>query len=195
MIEINLLPPQYRTVERTPLPIFVGVIGSVVALLGLLTYLLLLMNETEKLNTEVAGLRLKKDQKEKEVADIRKIENEVKESQGRVDTVLSIAESKIYWSQKLDQLARLLPRDVWLDAINYDGSRLQLTCKARGTGLQRYTFLRQKFRNETNFMYHFGDLPLPPIDVVSPGPQYLEPAVLSFNQTLMMKAPDAAPKK
>ena len=194
MIEINLLPPQYRTVERTPLPIFAGVIGSVIALLGLLTYLLLLMNETEKLNTEVAGLRLKKEQKEKEVAEIRKIDNELKESQGRIDTVLSIAESKMYWSQKLDQLARLLPRDIWLDQINYDGSRLQLMCKARGTGLQRYTFLRQKFRNETNFIYHFSDIPLPPIDVVSPGPQYLEPAVLSFNQSLLMKPPETAKK-
>jgi Tfp pilus assembly protein PilN len=190
MIEINLLPPQYRTVERTPLPIFVGVIGSVVALLGLLTYLLLLMSDTDKLNNEVASLRQKKDIKEKEVAEIRKIENEVKESQGRIDTVLSIAESKIYWSQKLDQLARLLPRDVWLDQINYDGGRLQLSCKARGTGLQRYTFLRQKIRNETNFMYHFSDVPLSPIDVVNPGPQYLEPAVLSFNQSLPMKPPE-----
>ena len=30
MIEINLLPPQYRSVERTPLPVFVGLILGVV---------------------------------------------------------------------------------------------------------------------------------------------------------------------
>jgi Tfp pilus assembly protein PilN len=187
MIEINLLPPQYRTVERTPLPIFLGLIGGIVLVAVTGLYLVALTTKTQTLQNEQLRLVAIREAKAKEVEDIRKIERELQESQGRIDTVLGIAESKLYWAHKMEQLARLLPRQVWLDSLNFDGSRLSLACKARGTSLQRYTAFRQDIRNNTNFVYHFDNMPLTNIDVVNPGAAYLEPAVLSFQLPLTLR--------
>ena len=199
MIEINLLPPQYRTVERTPLPVFLGMIGGLVVVAALGLYLIKLNIPTRRLEEQRIQLTGIRDAKAKEVEDIRKIERELQESQGRIDTVLGIAESKVYWAQKLDNLVRILPSYAWIESLNYDGGRLTLTCKARGTGYQKYTELRQKFRNDTNFMYHFDTIPLTAIDVVSPGDIYLEPAVLSFTLSLPIRpveqTPVAAPRR
>lgn len=192
MIEINLLPPQYRTVERTPLPIFLGLIGGIVLVAVTGLYLVALTTKTQTLDNEKVRLVGVRDVKAKEVEEIRKIERELQESQGRIDTVLGIAESKLYWAHKLEQMARLLPRYVWIDTLNFDGQRLSLSCKARGTSLQRYTQLRQDIRNNTNFVYHFDSMPLTNIDVVNPGAQYLEPAVLSFQLPLTLRQVEQA---
>lgn len=188
MIEINLLPPQYRTVERTPLPIMLGLMGAGAVCAIMLLVLFGMGHTTRKLEEKKGQLTLVRDQKAKEVEDIKKIERELAESQGRVDTVLGIAESKVYWAMKLDQFVRALPSYAWIENLNFDGGRVVMSCKARGTSLQRYTELRQRFRNDTNFAYHFESMPPVPIDVVNPGAQYLEPAVLSFQVMLPLKA-------
>ncbi len=190
MIEINLLPPQYRTVERTPLPVFLGFVAGVAVVGVMLISLIALRAKADRLTELKTQLTATKDAKAKEVEEIRKIERELADSQGRIDTVLSIAESKVYWAMKLDQLVRILPRYVWLDRIDFDGGKVLLTCKARGTSLQRYTELRQKLRNDTNFMYHFDQIPLTNVDVVAPGEIYLEPKVLSFSLPIPLRPLD-----
>lgn len=195
MIEINLLPPQYRTVERTPLPVFLGLIAAILVIAGAGGYLWKLQIDGRKLQEKKDQLTSIRDTKQKEVDEIKRIEKEIQESQGRIDTVLNIAESKVYWAQKLDQLTHVLPSYAWIESLSYDGGSLKLTCKARGTSWQRYTELRQKLRNDTNFMYHFDPIPLVPISIVPPGPIYLEPAVLSFNMTLPMRAVEQPPAK
>lgn len=197
MIEINLLPPQFRTVERTPLPIFLGLIGGIVIVAGMLGFLAKLSSDGRKLDEKKQLLTGMRDAKAKEVEEIRKIEKELQESQGRIDTVLNIAESKTYWALKLDQLSRVLPNYAWIENLTYDGGAVKLSCKARGTSWARYTELRQKIRNDTNFMYHFDQIPFSPLAIVPPGPQFLEPAVLSFNLTLPVRQVEqpAAQKK
>ena len=97
------------------------------------------------------------------------------------------------WGAKLDQLMKIMPNYAWIDSLNFDGNKVVLACKARGTSLQRYTELRQRFRNDTNFMYNFDPIPLTAIDVVNPGPPYLERAVLSFSVTLPIRQVEQAP--
>jgi Tfp pilus assembly protein PilN len=193
MIEINLLPPQYRTVERTPLPVFLGVIGAIVVVAGLGMWWAALVNEKNNLITERDSKKTIRDAKAREVEEIKKLEREIADSQGRIDTVLGIAESKIYWAAKLDQLMRILPSFAWVESVAYDGNRVVLACKARGTSLQRYTELRQRFRNDTNFMYNFDPIPLTAIDVIDPGPTYLERAILSFQVMLPIRQVEQAP--
>lgn len=193
MIEINLLPPQYRTVERTPLPVFLGVIGGIVVIAGLGMWWGALVTQKNNLITNRDTKKNIKEAKAREVEEIKKLEKEIADSQGRIDTVLGIAESKIYWGAKLDQLMRILPNYAWIESLNYDGQKVVLNCKARGTSLQRYTELRQRFRNDTNFMYNFDPIPLTAIDVVNPGPEYLERAVLSFTVTLPIKQVEQGP--
>jgi len=193
MIEINLLPPQYRTVERTPLPVFLGVIGGIVILAGLGMWYAALLNTKTNLTTTRDARRSTKAAKAQEVEEIKKLEKEIADSQGRIDTVLGIAESKVYWGAKLDQLMKIMPNYAWIESLNFDGGKVVLACKARGTSLQRYTELRQRFRNDTNFMYNFDPIPLTAIDVVNPGPPYLERAVLSFSVTLPIRQVEQAP--
>lgn len=195
MIEINLLPPQYRTVERTPLPVFLGLIGAILVVAGLLLYLFKLNTDGRKLEDRRGSLTAVRDDKANQVKEIDKIEAEIKESQGRIDTVLGIAESKVYWAMKLDQLTHALPSYCWVENMSMDGASLKLACKARGTSWQRYTELRQKLRNDTNFMYHFDPIPLSAISIVNPGPQFMENAVLSFNLTLPLRAVEPAAAK
>ena len=193
MIAINLLPPQYRTVERTPLPVFLGVIGGIIVVAGLGMWWGALVNKKNNLNATRDARRALKVSKADEVEKIRKLEKEIADSQGRIDTVLGIAESKIYWGAKLDQLMKILPNYAWIESLNFDGQKVVLQCKARGTSLQRYTELRQRFRNDTNFMYNFDSIPLTAIDVVNPGPYFLERAVLSFTVTLPIRQVEQAP--
>ena len=193
MIEINLLPPHYRTVERTPLPVFLGVIGGIIVVAGLGMWWGALVNKKNNLNATRDARRALKVSKADEVEKIRKLEKEIADSQGRIDTVLGIAESKIYWGAKLDQLMKILPNYAWIESLNFDGQKVVLQCKARGTSLQRYTELRQRFRNDTNFMYNFDSIPLTAIDVVNPGPYFLERAVLSFTVTLPIRQVEQAP--
>ena len=193
MIEINLLPPQYRTVERTPLPVFLGVIGGIVVIAGLGMWWGALVTKKNNLITNRDAKKNTKESKAREVEEIKKLEKEIADSQGRIDTVLGIAESKIYWGAKLDQLMKILPTYAWIESLSFDGSKVVLSCKARGTSLQRYTELRQRFRNDTNFMYNFDPIPLTAIDVVNPGPNYLERAVLSFTVTLPIRQVEQAP--
>jgi len=193
MIEINLLPPQYRTVERTPLPVFLGLIAALVVLAGAGGFYMKLYNDGRKLKEKRDQLTSIRDSKAKEVEEIKRIEKEIAESQGRIDTVLGIAESKIYWAQKLDQFTKILPSYAWIESLSYDGSALKLAFKARGTSWQRYTELRQRLRNDTNFVYHFDSIPLVPISIVPPGPAYLEPFVLSFNMSLPIRQVEQPP--
>jgi len=195
MIEINLLPPQYRTVERTPLPVFLGLITGIVAVAGLGLFVIGLSAKGRALEERRVQRAAVHERMKKEVEDVRKLDRELQESQGRIDTVLGIAESKVYWSVKLDQLARLLPSGtVWLEGLTLDPAKLQLVCKARGSSWQRFTDLRQRLRNDTNFDYQFDQIPLTPIEVVNPGPQYTEPSVLSFSMTLPLRQVEQGPQ-
>lgn len=187
MIEINLLPPQYRTVEQTSWAVVGGLVTMGALLVVSLIFLLALAKTQSRLDEQKGALVAERDKKAKDVEDIKKIELELQASRGRIDTVIAIAEGKIHWSRKLDQLAQTLPKDVWIESLGMDGSKLALTCKARGSGYQRYTNLRQEFRDATNFIYHFGDVRATAIDISDTAPQFTERQVLSFNLPLILR--------
>ena len=108
MIEINLLPPQYRSVERTPLPVFVGLILGVVLIAGAVFVMVRTAGVTQDLKNqkqEQEGLLAKAQQEEQ---DFDKLVKSIEDAKGRINTVLSIAESKIPWALKLEQLVETI---------------------------------------------------------------------------------------
>ena len=196
MIEINLLPPQYRTVERTPLPVFLSLIAGIV-LIGLSFVLLMVMvRQTQVVEERRGKLVQDHEQKRKEAEAVDQLEKDILDARGRIDTILGIAESKIPWAVKLNQLARICPPYIWIDTLAMaqkpDGSgELRLQCNASGTNLERFTSFRRALRNDTNFFYHFDDVITPAIDPRSPGKEYLVPTILSFTMTLPFRQVEA----
>ncbi len=184
MIEINLLPPQYRSVERTPLPVFMSLIVGIVLVAGALGALGLVIEAKRQAEEQRGNLTAERDRKKAEAAVVDQLEAEIREAQGRVNTLLNIAESKIYWAMKLEQLVRILPPHVWLDSIvvsqKQGGGELRLVANARGTGFNRLAELKQALRGDTNFFYHFDGIEAPTINIVQAPKGYAEPEYLNF---------------
>jgi Tfp pilus assembly protein PilN len=191
MIEINLLPPQYRSVERTPLPVFLSLIGGLVLIGAAFFGLLIMVKSAQRADEERGQLEALRDKKKKEAEAVDQLQRDIQEAEGRVNTVLGIAESKIYWAIKLEQLMRVLPDYVWFDSLSIasrpTGGELRLACNARGTGLERFTSFKQALRTDTNFFYHFDGIEAPVINVVKAGKDYFDQEYLQFQMSLPVR--------
>ncbi len=194
MIEINLLPPQYRTVERTPLPVFLSLIVGILLIgAAFVVYVkqtkagLQLQADKEALVREVAEKRTK-------AQEVDRINKDINEARRRIDTAVKVAQARVPWSQVLSLFVELRPAYVWLDSLSLRRSHakdkiegeLRLMCNSRGTNMERYTEFRQTLRVNANFMYHFATVTSRPSGVVvrRTGEAFLEPKMLSFNITL-----------
>jgi Tfp pilus assembly protein PilN len=201
MIEINLLPPQYRAVERTPLPIFLTLVGGLLLVAGSLVALAWATRDARKAEELKGNLTAERNEKKKQAQVVDQLEEEIKEAQGRVDTLLNIAESKIYWAQKLEQLVRSLPASVWIDSLSISQKQpgvgeVKLVCNARGTGFNKLAELKQSLRGDTNFFYHFSGIEAPTIEVLATDQKvYAEPEYLRFpSVTLLLRTIEAGPQ-
>ncbi len=132
MIRINLLPPEYRKVEGTPVARLVTTVAAValvagaVGLWGWYHFAVL------------AQIREQRAQKEEELASLKaqadraaSLEKELKEYQRRRDTIEKIGASRILWSKKLDELADIIYDKgdtkrhlVWLTSLRTGNGRV-----------------------------------------------------------------------
>jgi len=137
MIKVNLLPPEYRKVERTPVLRFVTIVCGVIlsaSAIGAFLYvhfamLVTVVSEREQLEETYTG---KKVEAEKSKA----LEREKQEYQKRRNTIEQIARNRILWSRKLDELCDIIHNKgdtrrhlVWLDEIRTSAAR-----RGRGRG-------------------------------------------------------------
>ncbi|GIW72883.1 MAG: hypothetical protein KatS3mg102_2425 [Planctomycetota bacterium] len=192
MIEINLLPPQYRTVERTPRPVFFSLLAAIVLIGGVFSLLVVQVGEAARLQERKDELELIRTARREEAQKVDQLNQRIREGRARVDTMLKVAEARLPWSLKLHELARLMPDFVWLDSLSLrrgdkGEGELQLACNARGTNMQRFTEFRQLLRSHTNFFHHFATVSAPRIDVRRTGEEFVEPKMLSFNVTLPLR--------
>ena len=115
MIKVNLLPPEYRKVERTPILRFVTILAGVVlsaSAIGSFLYvhfgmLVEKVSEREKREETYVTKRVIAD---RSVA----LAKEAEEYKNRRNTIEDIGKKRMLWSRKLDELA---------DIINDQGSR------------------------------------------------------------------------
>ncbi len=167
MIEINLLPAQYKAVERTAPAVLLTLLGGGILLALSLGGYFFAANSARARVEEKGEYQARLDKARKEAEEVRLIEKRIEEAQGRIDTVLAISQTKVYWAMKIEQLLTIIPSYVWIDALyvreppdkkGQPGQpiRLELECHARGSSGRVPEFM-QVLRSNTNFFHHFSD--------------------------------------
>jgi hypothetical protein len=125
MIKVNLLPLEYRKVERTPVLRFVTILCGVVlsaSAIGAFLYvhfgtLVEVVSESEKLEEALTTKQVLANRS-------KSLDTEFKEYRKRRDTIEGIGESRKLWSKKIDELCDLIHNKgdrerhlVWLQSI------------------------------------------------------------------------------
>ena len=124
MITINLLPPDLRPVERTPLPrLLVVLVGVALGAIGLVFLLFMhaswlpgVRRELEAKTDEVTSLQ-------QQAAEFERLTVELRNITQREQALQQIYRSRTIWWKKLDQLCDLVPSYVGLTGLKFTEAR------------------------------------------------------------------------
>ncbi|HOX07982.1 MAG TPA: hypothetical protein PK280_16410 [Planctomycetota bacterium] len=106
MIEINLLPPEHRPVERTPLPRLLTILGGVLlTAAGVVIWVWLSMVSIPKAKQRCEDRRQAMEKAKKDEAEVLKIEQELKAAKDRQDVLNELFNQRVSWAKVLDRLA------------------------------------------------------------------------------------------
>lgn len=167
MIEINLLPQEYRPPESTNVPLMLTILGGVVVVCGLFFYMMKVTGEIEELNASIKQLSDRKAELELEAKKIDKLNEEIERQKTRQETIIEISQSKVMWSQKLEQFSRIMAehKNFWVQQLTLtkaSGRTAGTTLSMRASGLHydisEVAKLQDALKNDQNFFYHFDDL-------------------------------------
>jgi len=163
MIEIDLLPEEYRRPEMTPLPrrlvIFIGA-----ALVSICLFVLIWLHFIL-----LPGLRNQRDNLidyEKERAEkaqqYEELQAEINQFNQRKQTIEQIWQARTLWAPKLDQLCDLVPPYIWLFQLSLQephmaekdvGGKLILDCRSQGPDANHFAefmrILQGEYEGET----------------------------------------------
>ncbi|MCZ7647085.1 MAG: hypothetical protein M5U26_17820 [Planctomycetota bacterium] len=120
MIEINLLPPEMRQSEGTPLPrlmsIIVGVVLAVIGGVFAANYYLVEIPRTTQ-----AIDQLKRDQAtlQETVNKVQKVQGEIATVQNKVAGLENLKNSRVLWARLLDRFSRAIPDQVTIKFLNF----------------------------------------------------------------------------
>lgn len=120
MRPINLLPPEAKSAGR---PLRAGALSYVVvALLALalvaVTAVVLIGNDISADKTELASLEAERQVAQQRVEVLAPYTETATLSSARYSTVANLAESRFDWERVLQELAIVIPPDVWLTGIS-----------------------------------------------------------------------------
>jgi len=118
MIEVNLLPDEWRPIERTPWPRFAAILATVLIGGIEITFLAgILLNkipaEKQLRDEEQRQLNSKQTTLNKKRAFVKKIDD----YKQRLDTMVELRESQTFWGRMLYHLANRVPENVWISEI------------------------------------------------------------------------------
>jgi Tfp pilus assembly protein PilN len=172
MIEINLLPSEYRVQERTPLGLFLTIVVGICAVGGIGVYELNLRNDLQRLKQRNDDLTKEAAAKKIEKEKVDKLRAEIATAEKRQNTIIEISQSKIVWSQKLIQFSKIMQDypDFWIDRLNLQkagagSGTLTLNFYAVGNDLKKVAGFEERIKNDTNFWYHFERFNAPRVSV------------------------------
>ena len=120
MRPVNLIPPEDRRGDRAPLRaggvsyMIVGLLTA--ALLGVIALVMTGNTITEK-EAELAALEARQDAAEQRVSELAPYGEFASLSKSRQETISSLAESRFDWERVMQELALVIPDDVWLDSL------------------------------------------------------------------------------
>jgi Tfp pilus assembly protein PilN len=127
MIKINLLPPEIIGRKRKERPL-VPKTSTLIILIIILSYVLVaaeawwVYNKNAASQNEIAALKAERDAKKKDIEKISKEFKELKALKELATNQIEILNSldppnRLLWSEKINMLAELIPRNVYLTAI------------------------------------------------------------------------------
>jgi Tfp pilus assembly protein PilN len=168
MIEINLLPQEYRPRDSHNVPLLLTVLGGIVLVCGLFFTWMKLENEVRDLERTNADLTKRKADLERDAKTIDKLKEEIDRQKSRQETIIEISQSKVMWSQKLEQFSDIMRsyRNFWVTTLNLSkaagraGASGTLSLRVSGLGydMREVAKLRDALQNDQNFFYHFQRL-------------------------------------
>jgi len=123
MIEVNLLPEEYRRTEITPLPRLITIVVGVIVVVGgffLLMQKYLNIRSAKALRDDNRG---RVERAEKVIEEYNRLRSEINEIETRLSAIKDIWQSRLLWAIKLDQLADVVPNYVGLTSLSLDEPR------------------------------------------------------------------------
>lgn len=121
MRPVNLIPPDQRRGENTPLrtgPLPYILLGALVLVLAGVTALILTGNQISEREDEVATLTREDAAAQARAQRLAAYTEFQALSEQRVATVTSLADSRFDWERVMRELSLVLPGDVWLISLN-----------------------------------------------------------------------------
>jgi Tfp pilus assembly protein PilN len=134
---VNLIPPEERRGEKTPLrtgPVSYLIVGLLALAVGGVTLLVLTSNKIADRKAEVASLQSQVDAAQAQADRLSDYTSFTDLQQARQETVASLATSRFDWERALHELALVLPGDVWLTSMTAKASSDPSTAAASSTG-------------------------------------------------------------
>lgn len=180
MIRINLLPKELQQAARTPVKLFVTMISGIVVLaLSVFAYcylwfdVVVLEERVSRKHEEVNHLKAN-------AAEVDSLLDDIQDYKRREQAIISIKTNRVLWSRKLDELAALTPRHIWIlqlhmkedmgtnakggsarkKIVEGTGGFLELVCISSGKEVQKVTNFRKKLKNLDEFYMNFIDEPI-----------------------------------
>jgi len=135
MIRINLLPVEYRKAETESRASYIFIVSVPIVFFSLVAFYLwqllavltpLTASLEERIQLEAA--------KATEAKQVGGIEAEIKAMQGREKAITTIKKTRLLWARKIDQLCRLIPRDMWVTNLSLAGAPRGRGAKAKTGG-------------------------------------------------------------
>jgi Tfp pilus assembly protein PilN len=125
MRPVNLIPLEERRGQHAPLrsgPLAYLLVGALVAALAAVTALVLVGNQIEEREAEVAELTREDKAAAAKAARLSVFTEFRNLAEQRVETVASLADSRFDWERVMRELALILPDDAWLTGLTASAS-------------------------------------------------------------------------
>jgi hypothetical protein len=109
MIKVNLLPAEYRKVERTPILRFVTIVcGVVLSASAICAFLYVHFGHLEEVVSDRQKLEDAYHTKKVEADKSKALAQEAQEYKARRETIEKIGQSRLLWSRKVDELCDII---------------------------------------------------------------------------------------
>ena len=117
MIHVNLLPPAFRPIKRTPLPHLLSLLvlcAAIAAMAFLFLQVRAQMSATERklAETEASIQSLRAI-----IADYEELKKQEVQLRAKVTVIEEILDNRIIWSEWIHRLLELMPDNIWLERV------------------------------------------------------------------------------
>ena len=120
MLQINLIPLEKRRKDRTPLPRFLIIIGSIIIVLGLLFWDLTTWVNTNNEKGKLDVLKQEVEKKKSSLVDLSKLQDEKKQLEGWKQAADAVKALRVFkWWEVVDDLWYIFGEfpDIWISSF------------------------------------------------------------------------------